>query len=409
MKKILCKAIKCSVIVGFLICLSLFTNACTTFKRPATINEAPVHGRAVTKESNGIIVSAAVLGDQEARQIFGIDLASKKIQAVWIEIENNADRPLVLLPTAIDPEYFAPLEVAMAYHKAFATDANAALNEHLLNLNFPNRSPIAPGTCVSGYIFTRWEKGMKVIDVDLFGHNFSQNFTIFAPNPDLEQPPDIIDRIETMFSDAAQQNVEGEDELRQVLEQLPCCVSVENGGPPAEPLNVVIIGALDDWVTAFIRREYRYQVLSPRYAFGRSQDLAGQKLSRGYTNAQSHAIRFWQTPIRYQGKPVWVAQTSDRLGGRFAEKAPLEVTLPLEPDVDEARIDLTQDLAYSQALVKIGHVKGAGHARSAPKEKSSEDTHYTTDGLRVVLVFGDRPTSLATIVFFNWEQLVDYR
>ena len=409
MKKIHCKTINRNIIVGFLICLPLFMNACATFKKPATINEAPVHERALTKESNGIQASAAVLGDQEARQIFGIDLAEKKIQAVWIEIENNTDRPLVLLPTAIDPEYFAPLEVAMAYHKAFATEANAALNEHLLNLNFPNRSPIEPGSRASGYIFTRWEKGMKVIDVDLLGNNFSQNFTIFAPNPDLDQPEDIIDRIETMFSASEQQEVESDDELRQVLEQLPCCVSVENGGPSAEPLNVVIIGALDDWITAFIRREYRYQMLSPRYAFGRSQDLAGKKLSRGYTETQAHSIRFWQTPIRYQGKPVWVAQAGDRLGGRFAEKAPSEVTLPLEPKVDEARIDLTQDLAYSQALVKVGHVKGSGRPQSKSQKKSSNGINYTTDGLRVVLIFGDRPASLATIKFFNWEQLVDYR
>jgi hypothetical protein len=32
-----------------------------------------------------------------------------------------------------------------------------------------------------------------------------------------------------------------------------------------------------------------------------------------------------------------------------------------------------------------------------------------TDGLRVVLVFGDRPASLESIDFFNWERLADYR
>ena len=37
------------------------------------------------------------------------------------------------------------------------------------------------------------------------------------------------------------------------------------------------------------------------------------------------------------------------------------------------------------------------------------DVDYTTDGLRVVLVFGDRPASLSTIDFFDWERLADYR
>jgi len=400
---------KRSLVVDSMILLALFMNACATFKKPATINEAPVQERALTKENNGIRASAAVVGDQEAMQIFGIDLARKKIQAVWVGIENNADRPLILLPTAIDREYFAPLEVAFAYHKAFATDANAALDAHLLSLNFPIRNLIQPGSRASGYIFTNWTKGMKVIDVDLIGDDFSKNFTFFVPNPDSSLGQDIIDRLDTMFSASELQNVENEAELRQALEQLPCCVSNENGGHGAEPLNVVIIGAFDDWTTAFTRRGYRYQVLNPRYAFGRVQDISGHKLSRGFTKAQSHIIRIWQTPVRYDGKPVWVAQTSVRLGGRFAEKAPLEVTHPLDPYVDEARYDLAQDLAYSQALTKIGFSKYSGRPQKTLAEKASEDLYYTTDGLRVVLVFGDRPASLEEIYFFDWERLADYR
>jgi len=104
-----------SIIVGCLVGLALFINACATFKKPATIKEAPVLERALTEEKNGIRVSVAIVGEEEARQIFGIDLARKNIQAFWVEIENNTTRPLVLLPAAIYPEYFAPLEVAYAY------------------------------------------------------------------------------------------------------------------------------------------------------------------------------------------------------------------------------------------------------------------------------------------------------
>jgi len=399
-----------SVIIGTTIFLTLFMNACATFKKPATINEVPIQERALTKEANGIRVSAAVLGDHEASQIFGIDLTRKNIQAVWLDIENNSGRPLYLLPNAIDPEYFAPLEVAFAYHRAFSADTNAALDEHLLNLNFPIRSPIVSGSRTSGYIFTNWKKGMKVIDVDLLSRQFIQNFTFFTPNPDFAQSGQaVIDRIITMFSSVKLQNVESESALRIALEQLPCCVSNENNGPSVEPLNIVIIGAIDDWVTAFIRRGYAYQELNPRYAFGRVQDLSARKLSRGYTKAQAHILRLWQTLIRFNGKPVWVGQTSTRLGGRFADKAPLGVTLPLNPHIDEARDDLIQDLAYSQALIKIGFIKGSGRPQQAQEEGSSKDTQYTTDGLRTVLVFGDRPSSLEEIDFFNWERLADYR
>ena len=397
------------LIIVSMICIALLVNACATFKKPATINEAPIQERALTKEANGIRASAAVVGDQEARQIFGIDLTRKKIQAVWIEIENNSDRPIVLLPTTIDPEYIPPLEVAFAYHKAFAADGNAALDEFLLNLNFPIRNLIRPGSHASGYIFTNWLKGMKVIDIDLIGNNFSQNFTLFAPNPEMAHGQAIIYRMETMFSAVELQKLESEAALREALDQLPCCVSNENGESSAEPLNVVIIGAIDNWTTAFLRRGYRYQELNPRYAFGRVQDVSGKKLSRGYIKGQELIIRLWQKPIRYQGKPVWVGQTSTRLGGRFSDTAPAEVTLPMNPHVDEARDALTQDLAYSQALIKMGYIKGSGHARLTRKEASPKDTPYTTDGLRVVLVFGHRPVSLEDIDFFNWERLADYR
>jgi len=400
---------KQSVIVGLMICSVLFMNACATFKKPGTINAAPIHERALTKADHRIQASVALVGDEEARQIFGIDLSRKNIQAVWLEIENNTDQSLTMLPTAIDPEYFAPLEVAFAYHTSFAADANAALDEHLLNLNFPIRSIIGPGSRASGYIFTRLSKGVKVIDVDLVGNDFSQNFTFFATRPDSEQVQAFVDRLETMFSASELCNVESETELHQALQQLPCCVSNKNGGPTAEPLNVVVIGVMDDWITALLRRGYRYQELNPRYVFGRAQDISGKKVRLGYTKAQAHTIRLWQTPIRYHGKPVWVGQTSTRLGGRFADRAPAQVTIPLNPQVDEARDDLTQDLAYSQALIQIGYVLGSGRTQPATAEKSFEDVHYSTDGLRAVLVFGDRPASLEGIVFFDWERLADYR
>jgi hypothetical protein len=138
-----------------------------TPKKDGAINETSVQERALTSEGNGIRVSVAVVGDEEAEEIFGIDLARKNIQAVWIEIDNHAERPIILLPTAIDPEYFAPLEVAFAYHKSFSAKENAELNERLLKLNFPIRSQVDPWSRASGYIFTNWSHGLKVVDVDL--------------------------------------------------------------------------------------------------------------------------------------------------------------------------------------------------------------------------------------------------
>ena len=372
-----------------------------------SLSASLVRKRAITEEDIGIRTSAAVVGEKEAEEIFGIDLARKNIQAVWLEIENNSDSVLFLLPTAIDQDYFSPLEVALAYHKSFSTKSNKALDQRILELNFPIRNSIFPGSTVSGYIFTNWSKGMKVIDVDLLGQNFSHNFTFFAPNPDTSRGQGIINRIETMFSASELKNIVREDELRATLEQLPCCVGNESGSSIGEPMNVVLIGAFDDWITAFSRRGYRLYELAPRYAFERKPDLSARKQNRGYTQAQSHTIRLWQLPIRYSGLPVWAGQISSPLGGRFSDKAPSEETLPLNPRVDEARIDLMQDLAYSQAMTKIGHVRGAGRSQSSHTDALDKNIKYSTDGLRVVMQFGSRPATLDEIGLYNWERLKD--
>ena len=391
-----------------MICLCLLLTACATFKQPVTIDEVSVKQRALTKESGGVRASVSLVGDEEARRIFGIDLREMSIQALWLAIENGSDRSMLLLPTAIDSEYFAPLEVAFAYHKLFAAAANKALDEHLMKLNFPIRSLILPGTRAAGYIFISRSEQVKSIDIDLLGDGFSRNFTFFVPNPNSSERSEIVSKIETMFATSDLKTVESEEALRRTLENFPCCVSFDKEGSSAEPLNLVIIGALDDWTTAFIRRGYHYHFLNPRHLFGRSQDISGKKSRRGYTRPQAHTVRLWQTPIRYQGKPVWLGQTGTRRGGRFSDDERTEATLPLDPYVDESRNDLTQDLAYSQGLVKIGYVKGAGRPPSTGREDRDDDIQYTTDGLRAVLMFGDRPASLTTIDFFDWERLADY-
>ena len=111
-------------------------------------------------------------------------------------------------------------------------------------------------------------------------------------------------------------------------------------------------------------------------------------------------------PLRYQGKPVWAVQVSTRLGGRFAASG--EGAQRIEPDVDEARNDVVQDLLYSQAVARIGFFKGAGSASASGPGQAPDGSSYHTDGLRAVLVFGSDAVSLAEVDFFDWERLVDH-
>ena len=91
---------------------------------------------------------------------------------------------------------------------------------------------------------------------------------------------------------------------------------------------------------------------------------------------------------------------------RFTFKTWPPVTHKIDPDVDEARVSLVEDLVYSQQLAKIGWVKGVGAAtRSNPRHNRTGD-RYFTDGYRAVLVFDSRPRSFIEIDWFDWEQPV---
>jgi hypothetical protein len=217
--------------------------------------------------------------------------------------------------------------------------------------------------------------------------------------------------------------------FRAALAALPCCVLNEKGTKKGDPINLVVVGGLDDAFPAFARRGWRptehkwsgsvlkmmssalsgerypYAPVSDLYLFGRAQDLALQK-ARDNIHQRNH-LRLWLSPMRWQGKQVWVGQISRDIGSRLTWHTSTFTTHKIDPDVDEARGALTQDMAYSQNLARIGYVKGVGAAsRSAPRENLTTDPYFT-DGLRSVLVFDRQPTSLSAIDFFPWERLTD--
>ncbi|MGD8952645.1 MAG: LssY C-terminal domain-containing protein, partial [Desulfobacterales bacterium] len=155
-------------------------------------------------------------------------------------------------------------------------------------------------------------------------------------------------------------------------------------------------------IKSFIKGErYRYSPISPLYVYGRRQDIGWQK-ARSTIHERNH-MRFWLSPIRYRGQKVFVGQISRDIGVKLTLKSPTILTHVIDPDVDEARRYLVEDLAYSQALARHGYVKGVGVVtREEPKMNLMGDPFYT-DGLRVVLFFEPRPYSLSEIEFLEWE------
>jgi hypothetical protein len=391
---------------AFGVALLLLLGACAApFPRPAPFDDGPLRARAVSRTDDGIRVSATAPSVDESRSIFGVDLDQHDVQPLWLEIENHSERGFYFLPTGLDPEYFAPGEVAFLYHRAFHDQGNAALEEHLEALSFDSRSPIFPGQTVSGFVYANQVEPSMMIDVDLIGRQWSDRISLVVPIPGTEAAQQRMTALRGLYAEADVVQIDDEAMLRAALEKLPCCADDEAGARNL-PLNVVLIGKLDEWGPAFVRRNYRYAPAGPWYALGRVQDLSGHKINR-WVAPRPLTLRFWLTPLRYQGKPIWVGQVSTNLGGRFAASG--EGTRRIEPDLDEARNDVVEDLLYSQALAKVGFVKGAGSVTAAEPQQTSDGSSYRTDGLRAVLLFGPNPVSIAEIDFFAWERLAEHQ
>jgi len=407
----------------FFLCILLIAG-CASF-HPQPLTQVPFQERAQTQQDGKVRITVAIPSDTETQAIFGVSLYDDGVQPVWLEVENHEDRPFWLLSPGLDPDYFSPLEVSYANHFSalrLAGSTNRQMDDHFRQLAFTN--PVVPGATESGFIFTNLHRGSKPVDIDLVSRDRLITLTSVIPVPGLQTRANRLD-FHTLYTDDEILQYEDEQEFRTALEQLPCCTTNKQGSKNGDPLNLVLIGNPDDVFPAFIRRgwhptevlrvatawktlkaaifgsRYRYSPISPLYAYGRPQDIEGQK-ARTTIHQRNH-LRLWLTPLRFQGKLVWLGQISRDIGSRFTLQTWWFMTHKIDPDVDEARNGLIQDLAYSQALTKIGMVKGVGAAPAANPRGNLTGDPYFTDGLRAVLMFDHRPVALSGIGFFNWE------
>ena len=129
---------------------------------------------------------------------------------------------------------------------------------------------------------------------------------------------------------------------------------------------------------------YRYSPVSPLYLFGRSQDIALQR-SRRSINERLH-LRLWLTPLCFRRNPVWVGQISRDIGVRFTTKTWNLTTHRIDPDVDESRDYVLEDLMQARAH-RGGRLRGrGGGVRPRQARRNLTGDPYYTDGKRVVIL-----------------------
>jgi hypothetical protein len=139
--------------------------------------------------------------------------------------------------------------------------------------------------------------------------------------------------------------------------------------------------------------------VSALYVYGRGQDVALQK-ARDTIHERNH-LRLWMTPLRLNGEAVWVGQISRDIGVRFTRKT--ITTHKIDPDVDEARNYLLQDLWYSQVLAQYSYVAGVGAAAYGEPRGNLTGDPYFTDGLRAVMWLSGDPLDMEEVEFVDWE------
>jgi hypothetical protein len=403
------------------ILISCATSATSTSFKPTSINEIRFRDRSRSKHDDDVRVTVAVPSADENKALFNANLALKEIQPIWVKVENHSDRTYYLISAATDPNYFSPNETAFAVHGGLSRTDQKKMENYVRSMSF--RNPILPHTAVSGFIFTNLDEGEKVVQIDLIANKQIKFFTFFVQIPGIRVDYQMVD-FDSLYSTKEILELD-EAELRTALEKVPCCTTNEERSDFGDPVNLVIIGDFLDVAATFSRRgwlpaeetystaiwktiksflfgkRYRYSPVSSLYLYGRHQDLARQK-PRHSIHERNH-LRLWYSPMRFEGKPVFVGQVSRDIGVRFTTKTWPPVTHKIDPDIDEARHAIIEDLLFSQTLAKVGFVKGVGRATPYRPRQNLTGDPYFTDGLRVVLILEKGPISMNQIEGLDWE------
>jgi hypothetical protein len=430
---------------AILLSITLTASGCAAY-RPVPITESVLLKKAQEKRAGEISVLAAVLSAQEAKTYFGVPMAHKNMQPVWLKIRNDEKEPYLFLQQSVDPNYYSPQEAAYINHYStgkrfleygllslFFFPLIAAAPVYYVSAVRANRkmdvlfeaggiqnNMLMPGETVSGFVFTPLDEGTKEIEFSLYSDQADRQFHFFINVPGIH--PDYAKRDFEHLYVGKEVPAYSEKDLAAILEQLPPCVSDKKNRARGDPLNLVVIGEMKDILTSFaaahwdetealnlktgwrmfrsflLGKSYRYSPISPLYLYGRPQDLALQK-TRENINQRLH-LRLWLAPMRSGGRPVWVGTVSRDIGVRFTLKTWYLTTHKIDSNIDDAREYVLGDIASVKRLEHFGFVKGVGASTKNAPAKNLTGDPYFTDGMRTVLEVAEHRVEPKS---FDWQ------
>ncbi len=384
--------------------------------------EKALSGRIETDSLDGATVSACILPDADARKRYGVNLASKGIQAVWLRIVNHTPHELWLHMADLDPDYYTANEAAYRFRKSLSSGGLQNIQQRFRDLSI--RSRLDAGRTFEGHVLIPRAEGGRFVDVTLGcpGKVLRFGFSLRTPDGhyDYEKtdPHEIYAGQKLPDLSLAQ--------LRTELEKLPPTATNSKGTGTADPLNLAIVGddpsqlmttlsecgwsfshALD-WTTlrheikaAIERKPYLTAPLSSLYLFGRPQDLAFQR-SRQNLSQRNH-LRLWLAPYTVGRRPVWVGHVSRDIGIKITRKSPTLTTHVIDPSVDEARQYVLESLLSRFRLERFGFVRASEPAPVGKPRFNLCGDPYITDGLRLVALISSQPIPSEKVQNLNWE------
>lgn len=382
--------------------------------------EAALADRIQTKTVERVTVSACLLTDEEARQRYGVSLAKKGLQAVWLRVANKTPDENWLLTAHLDPDYFTADEAAYLFRHHWFSKAFGATQQHFRDLAM--RSRLEAGKTYEGHVLIPRTEGGRFVEVTVNGNSHVRRFGFPLRMADGHFDFEKMDPT-AIHSGQKTVNV-SRSQLRTRLEQLPAAVTNAKGTDSGDPLNVVLVGepaqmmaALSECGWSFTHRidsttvrrmigaalngqSYLNAPVSSLYCFGRPQDLAFQR-SRASLSQRNH-MRLWLAPYTVEGRPVWVGQISRDVGIKLTRKSPTLTTHVIDPMVDEARQFLLESLLFRYRVESFGFVRASEPSfREHPRTNLTGDP-YITDGMRLIVFIAPEPVKAEDVRNLGW-------
>lgn len=326
--------------------------------------------------------------------------------------------------------FFLPLLLLLPLKVLTAVWANRRMDDVFRKLAFPLR-PIGPGESAEGFVYTTLDAGSKTVRICLYETGGAGSEDAPADLDALEAEPHepevdltfviavpglAADYLRHDFVDlipAGEQVTCNLPELATRLTAIPPATSNAKGSRTGDPVNLVVIGEFATVLSAFTARwdecetislascwktvkaflfgaEYRYSPVSPLHLFGRSQDVAFQRI-RHSINERLH-LRLWLTPLRFDNRPVWVGQISRDIGVRFTTQVWNLTTHRIDPNVDESRDYVVEDLLRAERIEAVGYVGGGLACTTDDPQRNLTGDPYFTDGKRAVILLSSTRT-----------------